>query len=439
MNAIINAAQRRLSTLFPEFFNGNTKHDYAKDYGWPDNITFDFLYRVYTRNGLAAAAADRLSLRTWQTLPEFWESNKPVESGYESDLRKRFEDIRGWSALIETDLRAFVGGYSGAILRLADNKNFSEPVDRVNGGVDGIVEIVPAWASQLTVTQWDDNEQSENYGRPLMFQFNESALRDTNTGANSTNQKMRQFNVHPDRVLLWSADGTIYARSNLHAGYNSLIDVEKIVGAGGEGFWKNAKSAPVISVEDKFDVQTMAQSLGVTPDLIKDAMSERVSDWQQGFDKLLMLQGMKAEALAVTLPQPNEFFMIAANMFAASVSIPVRVLIGNQTGERASTEDQIDFNKTCMSRRERVVIPMLRDLLNRFEKWGIIAQKDWIIHWDSLLDSSPSDKMTRAQGMATINNTMLGAMGDGEPAFSVDEIRAELNMDPREQIGATNG
>ena len=434
---MVNTALRRIASLFPGYFGAtNTKHNHSVDYGWPDTVTFDMLYRTYTRNGLAAAAADRLSLRTWKTLPEFIENEKPKESEGESDLRQRLEDIRGWAALIETDLRAFVGGYAAAILRVADSKPFDQPVDTVPGGIDGLVEIIPVWAGQIFVSKWDDNTASETYGRPLMFQFRESAIRSANTNGN--NPQNRQFEIHPDRLLLWSADGTVFARSNLEAGYNSLIDVEKVVGAGGEGFWKNAKSAPVLTADPAMNPETMAQSLGTTPDMIKDVMSERIENWQMGFDKMLMFQGIKAETLGVTLPQPNEFFMMAANMFAASVSMPVRVLIGNQTGERASTEDQIDFNQTCTARRERVVIPMLRELLNRLEKWGIIKEQDWVIKWDSLLDSSPTEKMARAKSMAEINAASQGPMGESEPVFTPDEIRAEVNMVPRDEVETGN-
>lgn len=432
MNMILNAAVRRMQNIFPGYFGTTTKHDHAMDYGWPRDVNFELLHHLYSRNGLAAAAADRTSLRIWQTLPQFWESSEPKESDLEGEIRQRLDDIRGWQALIETDLRAYVGGYSGAILRFADDQKFDQPVTVVRGGLKGLVEIVPAWRGQLSVGRWNTDEQSENYGKPEMFQFKENAV--TNQKTDSGIQQQRQFDVHPDRLLLWSADGTVFARSTLEAGINSLIDVEKIVGAGGEGFWKNAKSAPVLTADEQFDPVAMATSLGTTPDLIKDAMSERVEDWQKGFDKLLMLQGIKAETLGITLPQPNEFFMIAANMFAASVAIPVRVLIGNQTGERASTEDQEDFNRTCMARRERLIHPMLRELLNKLKKYGILPEKDWTIHWESLLDSSPQEKMARAKGMADINKMTENPLGDGDPVFTPDEIRAEIGMDP---IGVT--
>jgi len=436
LNTILNAAVRRLGTVFPGYFGENTKHNHAADYGWPTTVTFELLHHSYMRNGLAAAAADRLSLRTWQMLPEFWETKEPAESDEESDIRQRLDDIRGWQSLIETDKRAFIGGYAGAILRFADSKSFDQPVDSVPGGLDGLVEIIPAWAGQLKVSNWEQDQNAENYGKPLMFEFNESSV--DNIGTSSNGQQNRQLKVHPDRLLLWSADGSVFAQSDLQAGVNSLIDLEKIVGAGGEGFWKNAKSAPILIADETFDPAVMAASLGVAPDMIKEAMSERVEDYQKGFDKLLMLQGIKAKTLGVTLPQPNEFFMIAANMFAASVSIPVRVLIGNQTGERASTEDQIDFNRTCMARRERVIHPMLRELLNKLEKYSIIKEHDWTIQWESLLDSSPSEKMNRAKGMAEINKSSESPLGDSEPAFLIDEIRAEINMPPLTVVEDTN-
>ena len=75
-------------------------------------------------------------------------------------------------------------------------------------------------------------------GEPKMYEFNEAAVE-------TDNPNKRSLRIHPDRVLIWSDDGTVNGRSLLEPGYNDLIDLEKIKGAGGEGFWKNAKSSPV--------------------------------------------------------------------------------------------------------------------------------------------------------------------------------------------------
>jgi hypothetical protein len=77
--------------------------------------------------------------------------------------------------------------------------------------------------------------------------------------------------------------------------------MEKVKGAGGEGFWKNAKSAPVLEVAAEAKIADMAKVMGVSPEELADKMNDQVADWQKGFDQLLMLQGMQAKTLRVTL------------------------------------------------------------------------------------------------------------------------------------------
>lgn len=419
---VVNAA-RRIENLFPGFFP-EAKHNHYRDFGYPETVTFTQLYAMYQRNGLAKAGIEKTCGKTWQDNPEIWESETPTESPSEAEIRQRFEDLRVWQRLAETDRRALVGGYAGAILRFADSKTFKEPVDRVPGGLLGLVEIIPAWAGQLRVSNYDTDERSENYGQPTMFQFNEAELPDSSLNP-SIETRTRSFEVHPDRVLLWSDDGTVHCESLLLAGYNDLLTLEKVSGAGGEGFWKNAKSAPVLSIDKETQLSEMARAMGVAPDEVADAMNEQVGDWQKGFDKLLMLQGMKAEVLGITLPQPAEFFNIALQSFAASINIPLKVLVGNQTGERASTEDANDWAQVNMARRSNSVKPMIREFLNRLERFGILAERDYTIGWTDLTESSATEKLERAFKMADINAKSLD-----EVIFTGGEIREAVGYEP---------
>jgi uncharacterized protein len=419
---VVNAA-RRIDSMFPGFFP-EAKHNHYRDFGYPENVSFTQLYAMYQRNGIAKAGVQKTCGKTWQDNPEVWLSETPTESPQESEIRQRFEDLRVWQRLAETDRRALVGGYAGAIMRFADNKTFKEPVDRVPGGLLGLVEIIPAWAGQLRVSNYDTDERSETYGKPTMFSFNEAEIPDSSTST-SIETRTRSFEVHPDRVLLWSDDGTIHSESLLLAGYNDLLTLEKVSGAGGEGFWKNAKSAPVLSIDKETQLSEMARAMGIAPDEVADAMNEQVGDWQKGFDKLLMLQGMKAEVLGITLPQPAEFFNIALQSFAASINIPLKVLVGNQTGERASTEDAQDWAQVNMARRTNHVKPMIREFLNRLERFGIIAVADYTIGWTDLTESNATEKLERAFKMADIN-----AKSTDELIFTGGEIREAVGYEP---------
>ena len=418
---IVNAV-RRIESIFPGYFP-EAKHNHYSDFGYPLALSFTHYHAMYERNGFAASAIEQTALKTWEDNPDIWESAKPKESQLEADIRQRFDDLRIWQSFTEADRRMMVGGYSGLIMRLADGKRFQEPVDTVPGGLLGLVEVIPAWSGQLTVAEWDTDEASENYGRPKMFAFNEASV-------SNDQLKTRVFNVHPDRVIIASRDGSVHCRSDLKPGYNNLLDMEKIAGAGGEGFYKNARSNPVLQIDKDAKIEAMAAAMGVAPDGIVEAMNTQVEDYQRGFDKLLMLQGIEAKTLGITLPSPEHFFNIALQGFAASFLMPLKILVGNQTGERASTEDQRSWNKTCMSRRENIIRPTIREFIRRLEHFGILKKQDWVISWSDLTEATQTEKYDRAVKMAEVN-----AKTPMDPTFTVDEIRGAVGYEPVESIG----
>lgn len=422
MTRIVNSVQRRLDRMFPAHFSGSTKHDHFVDFGWPEQLDFSKLYRMYDRNGLAAAAVDKTVAKTWQDEPTIWETEKPKESELEARIRKRFVALRVWQMLAEADRRSMVGDYAGVILRYRDDKSFDQPVGRVGGGLDGLAGVIPAWQSQLTVSEWDDDPQSEGYGTPRMFEFNEAAL-------GSEARSARAFRVHPDRVLIWSDDGTVNCRSALRPGYNDLLDAEKIKGAGGEGFWKTSRGAPVIEAAAGLSPADVARNMGIEVKDVLDTINDQIESFNAGFDKGLMLGGMTAKPMHIVLPSPEHFFAAPVNSFAASFLMPVKILLGSQTGERASTEDAEEWAQTCMSRRVNRCRPLIHELVMRLVRFGMLPVKDWTVGWADLTEASASEKIERAAKMAEINAKSGGAMG-GEVVFTDDEIREVVGFKP---------
>ena len=130
---------------------------------------------------------------------------------------------------------------------------------------------------------------------------------------------------------------------------------------------------------------------------------------------------MQAKTLPVSLPQPREFHELATQEIAASWPIPQKILIGMQTGERASTEDQREWAQTNMARRETMCIPNIMDMVERFVSWGMLPERDWFLHWSDLMSASLPEKLDMADKMATINQKMALT---GGPVFSDEEMRA---------------
>lgn len=432
---IVNAVRRNPDTIFQgmNIAGGDAKRKYYKDFGWPEHLSFIDFYRIWERNGVASAAVSKTNTKVWQSSPYLLEPIEVVidgektegphpETPVEEAIREHFEEIDFWGKIAEADAQAMVGGYAGVIFRIADNRRFAESVAGVSNGIEALVEVIPAWAGQLTVAEWDGDVESLTYGKPKMFQFNEANVGNKEAGSNRT------FEVHPDRVHIWSKDQSVHAKSMLEPGFNDLMTLEKVSGAGGEGFWKNAKSAPIMEIEKDSNVRDLATLLDVEENKIGEALDEVVRNFNEGFDKALVTKNMKVKTLPVMLSSPEHFFNIAMQSFAASMGIPVKILIGAQTGQRASTEDSDEFARYAQARRHLIAKPNIRSVIKKLQKPNVLPSAVKLrIDWDDLTEKTLEDKVRRADSMAGVNQRMLHTR---RLVFTENEIREVVGLEP---------
>jgi uncharacterized protein len=419
---------RDLSTMFPGYYQTSTKRDHYVDFGFPKTLSFDHFYALYKRNGFARAAVKKTAGKTWQEKPSLQENEDASDvTTSEKIVAKRLQKLRFWQVLAEADKRSMVGGYAGVIFRFADGLPFNQPVGRMAAGLESLVEVIPAWSGQLIVSEFNQDQTSTEYGKPLMYLFIESAV--------GKQEQQRQFEVHPDRVFIWSEDGTTFCDSMLEPGYNDLVTAEKVIGSGGEGFWKTAKASPILEVDKDAKRESMAQAMGVPSDKLAEAMDDQIKDWQQGFDAMLMLQGITAKPTSVSLSDPSPFVNVALQPFAASIGMPIKILVGMQTGERASQEDSDEWNQTNMSRRSNLAIPNIMAIVERLVEKGVIppARQEWALDWQDLTESTMEEKIDRAGKMSDINVKQTQS-GGVEPVFTEDEIRETIGFKPREDV-----
>lgn len=424
---LVNSLVSRLRASFLSGqFGGGPKHDHYADFGWPTEVTFSDLQTIYTRNGLAQAAVEGHIAKVWETDPELFESEEAHDPTELEETFKRWaEDLRLWQKVSEADRRSMVGDYAGLILQVADNLNWEHPLGKVRG-LEDIWDLIPAWEGELTPATWDTDTKSRRYGQPITYQYTEQPIRGR-AGAPSP----RNLVIHHSRVIIWSTTGDLLGRSILRAGYNALLDVEKVIGGGAEGFWKNARQSLSLDVDANANLAKLAQALGVGVEELGSKLNDIVDDWAKGFDKALITQGIKPQALNITMPQPEEFQDGPMKLFAASVRMPVRVMIGNVTGERATVEDEHAWAKRCNGLREKEKRPLIKTLLNRLEACGALPTVDWYIDWADLTSGTLSERLDVAAKMAEINSKALGT-GDYVP-FTSDEIREAAGYDVEEE------
>lgn len=419
---LTNGLQSNGLPEFASFTQVDTKHDHDFDYGYPYKLTFQHLYQLYKRHAAATSLVDKTAQKTWESFPEFRQSEESdgtemLEKGVNRHLKK----IRFWQKVKRADQRSLVGNYSALIFRFADGQEPDQPVRRMNG-INNLVDVIPCWQGQLVVTHWDQDRKSPRYGQPLRATYNEAAV-DPKTGQTAT------FNVHWTRFVIWSPDMTTFGNSPLEASYNALVDMLKIRGGGAEGFWRNAKQRfALVANNDNIDFNQLADFYGVDLTDLPSELSKIMSKWQKSFDQTLAFQGLEPKTIPTDLPVPEHYHNVAAMEAASGFDIPTRVWFGNQTGERASSEDQAAWSRSNMARREDICEPNIDVIFERFQDFGLLpVSQGYQIYWVDLTDDTPDQRIERAKKMTEINKNNEGT---GDAIFSADEIRIEAGYEP---------
>ncbi|EPC8905228.1 anti-CBASS protein Acb1 family protein [Enterobacter cloacae] len=402
-------ARARMGLMAPTMGLDNKRHSAWCEYGFPEQVTYENLYALYRRGGISHGAVEKLVGKCWQTKPEIIEGDDADESKDETAWEKNTKKVftkRLWRAFAEADRRRLVGRYAGILLHINDSRTWDQPVFRGKS----LKKVTIAWAGSLTVSEWVTDQKSADYGQPKQWKYVESL---PNGGAN-------QRFVHPDRVFILG-DYSNDAIGFLEPGYNACVSLEKVEGGSGESFLKNAARQLNVNFEKEIDFNNLASLYGVSIDELQDKFNEVAGEMNRGNDVLMTTQGATVAPLVTAVADPSATYNVNLQTFAASVDIPVKVLVGMQTGERASTEDQKYFNARCQSRRGDLSFE-IEDFSDKLIDLNIIdAVSEKTVIWDDLNEQTGTEKLANAKTMAEINQTFQGS---GEnPAFSREEIR----------------
>ena len=419
---------------------GNTKRTKLWDeFGYPNNLEFDRYYRAYERNAVAYAAVHKLLDACWTDNPTIIDGEEAKEATKTTEWEKAVTKLlkKHWPKIKDADRRNLVGRYSALLIQFRDGREWSKPVDKMVVARlkdKSIVKLIPALESQVKPGNFDTDTLSETYGQPVSYNFNEQPV-----GDDGTYGPVRGVTVHPDRIIILSEgsedENMLSGVPFLRAGYNKLLDLEKVSGGSAEGFLKNASRQLGIA----FDKETKMEALvkAATDAGYKDlgeALNDKVAKMNRGTDAALVMQAGTPSVLSVAAADPKPTWEVTANEFAASIQCPFTILFGQQTGRLASDEDKTDWAKRCNGRRWGFQSTVVENLLERFWTLGVIAPPssgEVTLAWSDLLAPSEKEKIANMQAMATVAKDTQQAYGT--PAVDENEIRAVGELEPRKE------
>lgn len=415
---------------------GNTKRlKLWEEFGYPRQITFEHFYKAYDRNAVAFGAVHKLLEGSWYDNPFIVDGDESRASKEQTEWEKTVNKMmrKHWAKIKDADRRNLVGHYSAIILQFRDSRTWDQAVNTaaLSSQKDaGLVRMIPVWESQISPVDYDNDQASENYGMPTMYSFTERPL------DNQIHGPTRAVQIHPERVIILcegSEDETILSGIPLlKAGYNKLLDLEKISGGSAEGFLKNASRQLAINISADANLQTIAnEAIKAGFKDLGDALNQKMQKLNRGVDDALITQAGEASVLSVAAADPEPSWTVAANEFAASIMCPFTILYGQQTGRLASDEDKEDWGKRLNGRREGFISKIVSEVVMRLVQFNVIPQPtkgEIYVQWTDLLAPSYSDKIANAKDLAQIAKDTQAAFGTS--SIDTNEIREAVDLEP---------
>jgi hypothetical protein len=358
------------------------KRDYSKTLGYPEALTYNDFYNVYSRQDIAFAIINAFPEATWK--------DKPVicTKGKEFEEKDPFKDM--WNTLANklklfhyldrVDKLSNIGRYSVLLLGFDDTKDktdFSKPV-KANAKLR---YILPRSEINAQITDWDQDIKSDNFGKPLFYNIKTTTLENFQYGS---------LKVHYSRVIHVAErllEDDVYGMPMLQSVFNRLIDLTKVAGGSAEMFWQGAFFG--ISFEMDADADATEDD--------RKYMTEQIDDYIHKLRRYVKLQGVKAKVLNGSIESPKEHVETMLSFISAATRIPKRMLIGSEQGELSSDQDDDSWKARVDERRMDFGDRILKEFIDRLQLIGSIPDVEYSITWPDIWAPSEKDKMNIAR------------------------------------------
>ena len=362
----VASTRSALAMAMGQSFDG--KRDIYASCGWLKVLSFTEYFQRWDRDGIARQVVGAYPTAAWSTPPDVWDNpDEKKTSPFEKALQELAARVQLFPNLAKLDERCGVGRYGCLFLGLSDGAPFDQPVKSTKALKLNFV--TPLFQDQARIKTYDTDEKSERFGLPVLYdvQFDEETFMQSCSGTvlrtqttTSPAANLVTKTVHFSRmvhVAPGEPPGSIYGYSRLHAPFNLLFGLEQMLGSASEAFWRVAY--PGMSIEAPSDVEF---------DSTDTELEDEIENYVHGLTRFMRLRGAAAKSLSPNAQDPRGVFEVHMDALAVMTKSPKRILLGNEAGELASSQDMTTWNNRVKAYRKNfsvpcVVTPVLKTLI----------------------------------------------------------------------------
>ena len=348
---------------------------------YPSEVTPQMLRNLWKRHAFARAVIEKPVTDTWKG----GLSVKGIE-GF-GVLAKKTSLI---PKLKRLDRLSQFGEYAILLLGFDDGQWGTQ----VSGGAS-LKYVRPVGRSNLDISKYETDKTDPRYGLPRIYDVEMEFENSTDT-----------LSVHYSRVIHVAfdrLDNETEGHPKMTTAYNRLVDLQKVLGGSAEIYWRNARPGYYGKSADGYDLGEGA----------REAFKEQLDEYENNLRRFLLGEGIDLKSLEQPIADPHGHVRVQLEALAALYDIPIRILIGSEQGELASSQDKRRWNEIIDARRTDDIAPNILDpFITRMQQVGVLGEGEYDIEWADLFTISEKDKAdvskARADALAAYLNNPMG-------------------------------
>lgn len=400
--------RRALALQAGQHFAG--ERDIYEVMGYPRHLSVEHFMALYDRQDIAERLVDAYPDATWREPPEIL-----GDDSFKKAFQKVADRLNLWRIMHRADRLMNLGHYGVIFLGLDGGENPALPAE---GSDYNLLFMQPHSERTAQITRWEDDPKSPRFGLPLYYRLT-SGTNWTGAGANQTT-----FSVHHSRVIHVAEkamEDVSIGTPRLKSVFNRLMDLDKLLGGSAEMYWQNVAMLLHFNAD--------ASSEWAPGEAEK--MQEQMEEMQNRLRRMIRTRGVEGQNLAPGLQgaDPGSHIDKQIQMVAGAKGIPQRILLGNEAGELASTQDETAWQGRVAERREQLATPVFLDqFVAKGTRLGFLPSGYEGIKWpesDTLGERGRAE--VAAQTAAALQN-YTNALG-GEDVVSPKEFREILGFE----------
>lgn len=379
------------------------------------SLRFSDYWAKYDRQDVAGRIVDMPAQTAWRNPPDMHEADGdgvPIkdETEWSRAANDMIDRLRLWMRFEQVDRLSRVGRYGILLIgeRGVPDRGLREPMGNLSGP-DDVIYLRAFHEGSVQIETWITDTGDPRFGMPEIYKIQ--------LAAGVANFPDTNALVHHTRVIHVAEDlleDEVFGRPALKRVMNLFNDFQKVTAATGEAYWQLADRLLMLSIDPQAKVSASQ----------REALSDAIGEIFHDLRRYMVAQGMDAEWLSGSTPNPMEAAKLYMMLVGASAGIPFRVLFGNDTGERASGEDQKQWLGTVTERIERHASPnILQAFFDRMIEHRALPRprNGYVDVWPTLWETPEKELAETDKAVAETAKALTPVGGDPTALVEVTE------------------